>query len=66
MSTLEQTRLYIVKASDTGRERLVQAASKARALRLAMSARVASPIEVARLLRKGVKPEGIERTQGQG
>ena len=65
MSTINDTRFYIVKATDNGRERLVQAASKARALRYSATARIASPLDVARLLQKGVKPEGVERTQEQ-
>jgi hypothetical protein len=57
MSTLHQTRPYVVVATDTGAERLIDAPTKSRAVRLAVTARVATPHDIVRLMAAGVKAE---------
>jgi hypothetical protein len=58
MSRLSDTRLYVVIATDdSGVERLVRASNKARAARLAVTARIATQADLERLLKAGVTPE---------
>lgn len=64
MSTLSQSRLYVVTATDTGSERLVRAENKARAVRLAAAARIATQSDLERLLAQGVKPEDLRPRSG--
>jgi hypothetical protein len=59
MSRLTESRLYVVTATDTGSERLMRAANKSRAVRLATTARIASQADLERLFAKGVTPEGV-------
>jgi hypothetical protein len=58
MSRLNDTRLYVVTATDSGGERLLRASNKSRAVRLAATARVATTEDLERLFAAGVKPEG--------
>lgn len=58
MSRLSDIRLYVVTATDTGAERLLRAANKSRAVRLAATARIATQADLERLFAKGVVPEG--------
>ena len=58
MSRLTDTRLYVVTATDgSGSVRLIRASNKARAVRLATTARIASQADLERLLAAGVTPE---------
>ena len=51
------TRLYVVTSTDDLRERIIRAGSKARAVRFAASARIATQIDLERLITVGVKVE---------
>ena len=57
MSRLTDTRLYVVTATDDSGERLVRASNKARAVRLAVTARIATQADLERLLAAGVVVE---------
>lgn len=54
MSRLSDVRIYVVTATDTGGERLMRAANKARAVRQATVARIATAADVERLFEAGV------------
>lgn len=58
MSRLSDCRLYVVTATDTGDERLLRAANKSRAVRMAAIARIATQADLERLFALGIKPEG--------
>jgi hypothetical protein len=54
------TRLYVVAATDTGKERIIRAESKAKAVAASAVARIASQSDLERLLVDGVLPENSE------
>lgn len=64
MSRLSDTRIYVIEDSGGGRERLVRAPNKSRAVKQSVEARIASQADLERLLAAGVVVEG-EKAAGQ-
>jgi hypothetical protein len=53
----DDVRVYVVVESDTGRERLLRAVNKSRAVRMSATARIATQTDMERLLSEGVPVE---------
>jgi enoyl-CoA hydratase/carnithine racemase len=60
MSRLTDTRIYLVASTNGGAERLLRAPNKSRAVQMAATARIATQVDLERLLAEGVKVEGSE------
>jgi hypothetical protein len=60
MSRLTDTRVYVVEPTNGGGQRLLRAPNKARAVRQAVTARIATQLDLERLFAEGVKVEGSE------
>jgi hypothetical protein len=60
MSTLASTRIYLVESTNGAGERLLRASNKSRAVRQAVTARIATQADLERLIAQGIKVEGSE------
>jgi hypothetical protein len=63
MSRLTDTRIYLVASTNGGAERLLRAPNKSRAVQMAATARIATQVDLERLLAEGVKVEGSEAAE---
>lgn len=65
MSSLSETRIYVVASSNGAGERLMRAPNKSRAVKQAVAARIASQADLERLLAAGVTVEGEAGAKAQ-
>jgi len=65
MSRLTDTRIYLVESTNGGGERLLRAPNKSRAVQMSATARIATQVDLERLLADGVKVEGPEPDRRQ-